>query len=369
MSTEIQSMASSVPSPGHAAPFGGFLPAHFQSYEEHKWAKGTFNRERTAVHELALALMNIARDGMSASEETPGPELALEASSDHPSVLNGWRVDAKWVYLVRPPAERERLHRLFVAERAAAGVPVDPIGFQSEATIALTLDLTGLDLSLRLHRHAALDRHNLSALLRTEDGARAFLATLRALPDTFTVTVGPDVRVAATADAEYVDLVGQRLGPDGDNIAIGRHFGRSEPVTGTSELGALCHETVAALLPLYRQARWSPEHDAVGVDPQLVSTPAASASSGDALTESAAHDATPVEPSAPAVPVASEGSAERPGRSYRPAWSEGKAPGPAPAPRDRGPSARVRERAAAIVEEAGTWAYKGPVRADRKSVV
>ena len=203
--------------------FSGFKASHFAAYDERHWGRGS-SRERAAVQDAVASLVQGLRSRV-------GEELrALDVgyTPDGPGIRNNWKVDSKSVYFRRPEAERLHLGPLFVAERARAAMPSDSLDNHAEAVLGLVIDTAGIDVGLRLHPGAIVDRRNLAEWLRAGN-VDAFALTLQGLPETVTVAIGSDVRVGPAVDAAWVEQLPARLDA-GEAFAVGRAFGRSDPV-------------------------------------------------------------------------------------------------------------------------------------------
>lgn len=345
--------------------FSGFSPAHFDAYAEAKWKKNSHVRERTAAGEVAGRALEAARR----SAFPDATDFQVGVTQDAAGILNNWTVDAKCVFLHRNTAELERIQPLLAYERQHAGFPSDTEAHHSEAILGLQLDAAGVEVGLRIHRHAALDRRNILALLGDSNGLSTLLDALRALPESIALSAGREVKLAPLIDEAWLRAA---LAGNADWLAIGAFFGRNEAVTGSPELVGAAARVLAALEPVYRLFTWRDDNDRVGGVERLARVPSPAEADG-------------AEP-AQAAPQETREEAQQRARGYRPGWL-GSEPRREDSPREprrrpapdaaswnppqlqrpaveeaRGPSSRARERAAELSRSAEGWTYNGPVR-------
>ncbi len=318
--------------------FEGFTAAHFDLYEEAKWSSGKHNLERLRARERVEGLVRAIASDL-------GGDLAVSSSQDHPTILNDKKVDAQWVVLGRNRDERARIAALETREREAIGHAEDPRPQRREAVLGVRVDVAGVTAGLWVHRHAALDRHNLAKALANGDAP--------ALPDE--VSVSPSEAMASgPADAEW--------------LSIERTWARDDEAVSGAEIATRIGETLNGLLPVYRALAWAADNDRVGGETFLAEAadkappPVAEAEEPVAAPEPAPEPAEIPKPE-PSTPKPKRPST-RGGWTYRPEWAGEVGPkaGDSAGASSQTNSARVRQRAQEVSEAARTWSYAGPVR-------
>lgn len=377
--------------------FDGFKSAHFDAYEQRKWSMGRFNLERMRVREHAEGLGRALLGGLGERG------LALRSSQDHPTIFNDKKVDAQWVVLGRADATRRPLKPLLVRERNLAHEAESALPQKQEAVLSLRVDVGGVEVALRLHRAAAMDRKNLATALAGDAVKTQFNTLLSGLPDGTVVQVGDVVVPASEANAT---AVADGLANGAEWLMVGRAYGRGEAVVGQADFVAEANRVIEALLPLYDLCAWSAHNDLIGgqalletvaaapvaaVAPEPVSSEPKAEPEPETepepkpdtektpQTASPSATETPAEPPrakpVPAAPTKAPAAHQQPkrprqrrkpttkgGGSYRPDWqfktdAEKDAVGPVT------PSKRVRERAQEAARAAADgWTYSGPVK-------
>lgn len=313
--------------------FTGIEPRHFDAYEPSKWTSGRFNLERMRAREQVEALAGVVAHAL-------GPSFGLLLTQDHPTLFNRKSVEAQWALFGRPEAARRLAKPLMEREKSIAELLEDPLLTHGEAWLAIRVDFEGVEVGFQCHGHAHLDRKNAARRVAAEP--ERFLEILAALPHSLGVAEGADAIRAAWQD----DVSGPEW------LTLGQRFSRADAIAAGAGLAETVAQLVVALAPVHAFVTWSPENDTVGGVAWL-------AEEGQrALAASTAVAAEPARvaerpPTAPADRAALSWS-------YRPDWAA--TPARPEVEPTRGPSSRVRERAAELSNEQSGWSYSGPVR-------
>ena len=260
--------------------FDGFKSAHFDAYEQRKWSMGRFNLERMRVREHAEGLGRALLGGLGERG------LALRSSQDHPTIFNDKKVDAQWVVLGRADATRRPLKPLLVRERNLAHEAESALPQKQEAVLSLRVDVGGVEVALRLHRAAAMDRKNLATALAGDAVKTQFNTLLSGLPDGTVVQVGDVVVPASEANAT---AVADGLANGAEWLMVGRAYGRGEAVVGQADFVAEANRVIEALLPLYDLCAWSAHNDLIGGQALLETVAAAPVAAQQASGETGAE--------------------------------------------------------------------------------
>lgn len=245
--------------------FSGFKPDDFLAYEERKWSSNRFNLERMRARETLQALATAA----AADAGLAALGLGVESTHDHPTIFNNKKVDAQWVFFARPEAERKRLGVLIDKEHPLHRVVEDPAPHHLHALLGLRLDLSGLEVGLRVHRNAWIDTRNLTARCADAADRATLLGLLGGVPDAVVRLGGSELAAGQVDDAALAALAAHDGELPGDWLYVARRFDREDPVLSTPDLAAAVGSTLALLVPLYSFAAWREDNDHLGLVDRL----------------------------------------------------------------------------------------------------
>ncbi len=338
--------------------FKGLQSAHFEAYQEAKWSSNRFNLERMRSREVLEELVREVLEALGSEAEN----LGLSATQDHPTIFNNKVVDAQWVLLGRGSEERKQIEALSIHERSKVAAPSDPAAHRQQVGLSFRLDAVGLEIALRLNKHACLDAANLRARLGQDGGLEALLSHLKELPADLIVTVGERNGALEELLAESDAFASAGSGAD-DWFVVGRQLLRDDEALASEGAVEAATTTARALLPLYRFIAWSAVNDHIegaaclAAAAERVEEPTPESTSEPA--PAAAVSVTDGEPSA--RPVASK-TTLRGGWSYRPQWKYEPGEDKRSESHPQTPSARARQRASEAANGATGWNYAGPRR-------
>jgi uncharacterized protein YktB (UPF0637 family) len=243
--------------------FEGFTPEDFDAYLPEKWASNMFTLPRRRVREKLDAL------GKSLSEELAAAGLTLVAhlSDEHPSLWNNKKVDTQWLFFSRDEDALETLSEIIDTERTLAATLADPTPLYRHVFLGVSLNQEHLEVGLRLHYDAWVDRKNLLSLVSGEEGRERFARLRESLPDHYEIGVVGEEMVALrdlTGDA-LAACVG-RLEEVRGWLFIGARMPRDQVAVLGADVSETALETIRLLVPVYRFAAWSPDNDAISMD-------------------------------------------------------------------------------------------------------
>jgi hypothetical protein len=256
--------------------FPGFTAADFDAYQPKKWKSNVFNRERLEVKQKLIALGRLLQGAMLAPDGSP---LAAEPSVEHPTLWNHKQVEAQHLYFSRNEGSRKELDAIIERGKSMASMIDDPSPQRNHLFLAVTLSEQTLELSLKLHPDARVDRENLERKCEDHFEREKLLHLLHGL-DGFRVGVSPDLSAVADLDeGKLTEVVGQlakgvappSLPPGGPQrlFYVGRALGRDEALAAGSALGDEANRLLQALLPVYRFIAWSRDNDFVSMKETL----------------------------------------------------------------------------------------------------
>jgi len=243
--------------------FEGFTPEDFDAYLPEKWASNMFTLPRRRVKEKLETLGRSLSDELSAA----GMALVARLSDEHPSLWNNKKVDTQWLFFSRDEDAQKQLSEIIDTERTLAATLADPTPLYRHVFLGVSLDKDTLEVGLRLHYDAWVDRKNLLALVGSDEG-RARFAELRAsLPDHYEIgVVGEELFAPQDLDHDAFAGCAARLEEHGGWLFIGARMPRDQVAVLGADVAETALETFRLLIPVYRFVAWSPENDAISMD-------------------------------------------------------------------------------------------------------
>jgi hypothetical protein len=138
--------------------FNGFTASDFDAYQQSKWTSNVYNLERLGVKQKLEAL---GRHLLPELQDGDGAPLAHEVSSEHPAVFNQRRVENQYLFFLRTQEARRELETIINRSRSIASLVEDPSPLRNHIFISVMIDSEQLEVGLKLHSDAAVDRDNL----------------------------------------------------------------------------------------------------------------------------------------------------------------------------------------------------------------
>ncbi|HMY59046.1 MAG TPA: hypothetical protein PKL17_20365 [Pseudomonadota bacterium] len=253
--------------------FVGLTQNDFACYEPRKWKSNVYNRERLEVRQKLLAL------GQHCAGQLVGPDgapLFLEASVEHPAVWNHKQVENQSIYFSRNEAARKQLDGFIDRQKPISSLLDDPTPQRNHLFLGVTVQHESLDVVLKIHPDATVDRQNLERKLDEHYEAERLLGLLHELPEGFTIGVLPTLH-AVSADfsmEQLAEIIGSMpqsggLGIPGQPVhyfAIGTSLSQTQFVAmSAEEQSDWVSSQLAHLLPIYRFIVWTRENDFVSM--------------------------------------------------------------------------------------------------------
>jgi len=255
--------------------FPGFGPADFDAYASKKWKSNVFNRERMEVKQK---LVSLARELQSAITALDGSPLAVDTSVEHPALWNHKQVEAQHLFFSRNEGSRKELDQIIDRQKSFASMIDDPTPLRNHVFLVVTIQHETLELALKLHPDAKIDRQNLER--RTEDHfeREKLLHLLQGLGEGFRVGVTPALTpVAELDDARLKEIVAQLGVPAPIALPtapqrlfyVGHPIPRDEAVAAGEGLVEIARRDLGRLLAVYRFVAWSRDNDFVSMKEAL----------------------------------------------------------------------------------------------------
>mgnify|MGYP003594413323 CR=1 FL=1 len=262
--------------------FPGLTGSDFECYEPRKWKSNVYNRERMEVRQKLLAVARQCSAELCGSDGAP---LFIEASVEHPALWNHKQVDTQSVYFSRTELARKELDGFIDRQKPIASLLDDPTPQRNHLFLAITIGHDSLEVSLKLHPDASVDRQNLERKLGEHYEAERLLGLLGELPAEFRIGITPEVREVAGVDADALHELIAALPPGSSSSApshglalpgqpvtpprmfyLGQSLSRPAALAlSAEEQEAWVRKTLAELLPVYRFIVWSRDNDFVSM--------------------------------------------------------------------------------------------------------
>jgi hypothetical protein len=257
--------------------FPGFTAADFDAYQPKKWKSNVFNRERLEVKQKLVALGRELQGSMLAPDGSP---LAAEPSVEHPALWNHKQVEAQHLWFSRNEGARKELDAIIARGQSIASMIEDPSPQRNHLFLAVTLGEQALELSLKLHPDARVDRENLERKCDDHFEREKLLHLLRGLGDGFRTGIIPDVvSVTELDEGKLLELVAAvakgatpqplTLGAPQKLFYVGRAIPRADAVAAAGAVVDEAKKTLQALLPVYRFIAWSRDNDFLSIKEAL----------------------------------------------------------------------------------------------------
>jgi hypothetical protein len=247
----------------------GLTDADFDAFLPPKQRSNVYNRERLEVKQRLLPLGRRLGGGLVGSDGAP---LDVAASVEHPAIFNHKLVDAQHLYFSRGEAARRELDAINDRARGIASFVEDPTPQRTHVFLALSVFHDRLEIALRIHPEASVDRQNLMRKCQDPYELGHLVELVRALPAETIVSLGNQRFAAADADGDRLSALlrafatgssGMSLAPS--LLSFARTHARHDAIAIGDKLEETLTAELASFLPLYRFAAWSRDNDYVSV--------------------------------------------------------------------------------------------------------
>jgi len=245
--------------------FTAFTDKDFDAYLDHKWQSNAFNRERLEVKEKLLALGRVIGPVMRAGDGSP---LECEVSAEHPALWNQRVVRDQHLFFSRSKASRKELDTIISKGRSIAALIEDPSPLRNHIFLSLMIDKRQVELALKLHSDAAVDRDNLQRKCQEFFQREKLLQLIRALKDGYTIGIdgaASEQTPAAELDDGRLQALVQELPGASSWLVVRRALDRSDPLTQEPAFAEVALESLTRLLPVLEFIAWTRENDHVSM--------------------------------------------------------------------------------------------------------
>jgi len=252
--------------------FAPFTDKDFETYRQEKWQSNVFNRERLEVKQKLEALGRILSPAMAAADGAP---LECEVSVEYPALWNQRRVPNQHLFFSRNKDSRQELEGIISKKRTMAALIEDPSPLRHHILLSVMIDHEQVELALKLHSDAAVDRDNLDRLSQDFFTMEKLVGMVSSLPGEFCVGLlsegAPrgEVISAPEVDEGALRKLVQEL-PGADSwLTIWRSLASDDELARSEEFVPFAQEQLASLLPVMNFIAWSRENDFISIKETL----------------------------------------------------------------------------------------------------
>jgi len=239
--------------------FKPFTDEDFDAYLPKKWQSNVFNLERLQVKQKLEALGRFLAPALHAADGSP---LACEVSTEHPALWNNRTVKDQHLFFSRNQEGRQELEGIISRQRTMAAHIEDPSPLRNHIFLMVRIDHEGLEVGLKLHHDASVDRENLRTKCQEFFAREKLLALLRQLPEGMTLQLG-DAAGVPTATLNDEALVNHIEGLEAPEtwLSVTRQLSREDEQVCDDGLADELRGCLTELLPLLHFIGWSRDND------------------------------------------------------------------------------------------------------------
>jgi hypothetical protein len=251
-------MAGNLGAIGSGGEFKGFAAADFDAYEKKKWASNAYTLQRRTAKDKLLALTRAIAGDL--SEELAGLELG--ASEEAPSVANGRKVSAQYVFFTRNAAQRKTLEPHLTKTDLMSGASLFDISVQHQhACLMLKLDHAGFSVGVEIATKAKVDRDNLVQKLKTEYAKEDLPNLCKELPGESKIGFQGELFSALDLQPQQLEKWASEMPSSDRAFVVEVLVPRDEEILADEALIGTAAEYVALFHPLFTYLAWSPHND------------------------------------------------------------------------------------------------------------
>ncbi|MBN2715315.1 MAG: hypothetical protein JXX14_05640 [Deltaproteobacteria bacterium] len=197
-----------------------------------------------------------------------GLELVMHLSDDHPSLWNNKKVDTQWLFFSRDTNAQRELSEIIDTEKTLAATLVDPTPLYRHIFLGVSMNETALEVGIRLHHDAWVDRKNLLAILTSPDKCTGFLNICRGLPTHIGFGLHQnDLSQVNTLDDAAIQAFQEEFDTSSKGwMFFGARFSREDVTEKGGVIQDAVRDTMKQLVAVYQYIAWSPQNDALSID-------------------------------------------------------------------------------------------------------
>jgi transcription antitermination factor NusG len=258
--------------------FTPFSTKDFDAYLQNKWESHVFNRERLEVREKLEALGKLLNPSLVGGDGAP---LECEVSTEHPALWNQRKVQNQHLFFSRNKEARKEIEGIISRKRSMAALIEDPSPLRNHIFLAVMIDKDQVELSLKLHSDAAVDRDNLQRKCQEYFHREKLVNLVQDLPQGYSLGIyGRPERATTEIDDDALQALIQELPSSGSWLTVRRTLSRDDPVVVEAGFVDVARDGLSHLLPIHNFIAWSRENDFVSMRDTLKKKEAKTRSKG-----------------------------------------------------------------------------------------
>ena len=240
-----------------------FQAGDFEAYLPEKWTSNMYTLERRRVKNKLDALGDILEPEI----ESAGLALVRHLSDEFPSLWNKKSVERQWLFFSRDEAARKELTNIIDREKTLADTLADPTPLFRHLFVGVSVSETYLEIGLRLHFDAWVDRKNLLNLVGDEQTKQTFVEALNRLPEHFEAGLdGRNLTAIGNIDEAGVTALLEDFEAERGWLFIGARLPKDQVLVIGEDINESAAAVFRALVPLYNCIAWSPNNDQISID-------------------------------------------------------------------------------------------------------
>lgn len=256
--------------PQESSTFAGFADADFDAFAPKKQGSMAYTLERRVVRTKLLALARGLAPRVPSLQD-----WEMGVSPDAPSVANGRRVEAMWVFFTRTAADRASLRsRLSKTDLADAASLFDLSVEHQHLSFLLLIDHEGVRLEVHLSPRAKVDCLNAATKLGYDEDEKRLRDVLASLQEGATAGFISGLEKTAHVSPETVGRWRNALETPPEPWVVRVDWRREDPVVVTEALTEAMVDPASRLAEVAGHLRWSRDNDfaRVAVEEALAKT-------------------------------------------------------------------------------------------------
>lgn len=243
--------------------FEGLTASDFDAYLEHKWASNVFNLERLQVKQKLAALGRQISPSLLSAD---GSLLECDVSPEHPTRWNHRSVKHQQLYFARNADARRELETIISRNRSMASQIEDPSPLHNHIFLSVLVDSSAVELALKLHSDASVDRENLLRKCHDYFQREQLLQHLQQLGEEFSFGLAGQAGVPVRdLDDDRLQQLISALPTAGDWLSICRKIDRARAIELAAGLASQAEAALSSLLPAMHHVAWRRDNDYVSV--------------------------------------------------------------------------------------------------------
>jgi hypothetical protein len=243
--------------------FEGLTPEDFDAFAPEKWNSNMFTLPRRKVKSKLAHLGRLIEQQLK-QQSLP---LIMHLSDEFPSLWNRKIVDNLHLFFSRDEEAQAALTAVIDKERTLATTLADPTPRYRQIFLGAAVNETHLEVGLRLHHDAWVDRDNLLRKLDKPENKDEFVGFLKQLPPFYLAGFVEDSLLFSPSDITRDNLAALcvRFAAERTWFFIGARLPKDQVCVLGRDIAPSVLEVLSAIIPFYKYLAWSPNNDAISL--------------------------------------------------------------------------------------------------------